>query len=72
MNNDEAALQAHQASIRNNPHSVVSLRACADIYRRQETKDSYMRVHLALHCCPTSGIPSAISGPREIWAPCRR
>lgn len=44
MDNHEAALQAHQASIRNNPHSVVSLKACADIYRKQETRDGYMRV----------------------------
>lgn len=44
MNNQEAALQAHQASIRNNPNSVNSLRACAEIYRRQETLEGYMRV----------------------------
>lgn len=37
------SLQAHEAAIRNNPHSTPSLKACADIHRKEETREGYMR-----------------------------
>jgi glucose repression mediator protein len=53
------SLQAHQAAIRNNPHSVPSLKACAHIYRKDETREGYMRavefLQRALNVEPNDG-----------------
>ena len=59
MNNPTQSLDAHQAAIRNNPHSVPSLKACASIYRKEETREGYMRavefLQRALNVEPNDG-----------------
>lgn len=53
------SLQAHEAAIRNNPHSTPSLKACADIHRKDETHEGYMRaieyLQRALNVEPNDG-----------------
>ena len=46
MDHPTESLDAYQAAIRNNPHSVPSLKACADIYRKHETREGYTKVRL--------------------------
>ena len=48
MDHPTESLDAYQAAIRNNPHSVPSLKACADIYRKHETREGYTKVRLLL------------------------
>jgi glucose repression mediator protein len=53
------SLQAHEAAIRNNPHSTPSLKACAHIHRKDETREGYMRaieyLQRALNVEPNDG-----------------
>jgi len=54
MDHPTESLDAYQAAIRNNPHSVPSLKACADIYRKQETREGYTKVRLLLRALTLS------------------
>ena len=54
MDHPTESLDAYQAAIRNNPHSVPSLKACADIYRKHETREGYTKVRLLLRALTLS------------------